>query len=365
MAECMWCKHKTPNITVLWSGGIDSTYLIYKLLKEGYSVDAWYVEIINNRNKTQHELKAIDNLTNLLKQHGDFSYRGILYRAEVKSYGYGLCITHPILFINAIQFLPKEVTKVALGYIFHDDMLSYLEEFKDLNKAYSYFRFDEWQPAEIVFPIKRCSKSAIIEILPEEIFLSTWFCEGDLKTGELCEKCYPCEKFLDITTGCSPKAAIKVKKYKEYKKFNIDENKTVGEFLYGVVGSVGEIKAKDISEKVEITEAIKIIDKAEIELIEKTNPHKYVLDVLKNLTLFIGNSDRSDKLKEKIYDLIYSINLDTSTALEQDVTLENYLKALGNYSSLPEYIDAAILKVETEFNSSNECIAESEINFEI
>lgn len=40
------------KVGVLFSGGIDSTYLIWKNLKEGNYVIPFYVEIINNEKQT-------------------------------------------------------------------------------------------------------------------------------------------------------------------------------------------------------------------------------------------------------------------------------------------------------------------------
>jgi len=45
------------NILVLWSGGFDSTYLVYKNLQEGNNVFTIYNKIINSKDKIKYEKK--------------------------------------------------------------------------------------------------------------------------------------------------------------------------------------------------------------------------------------------------------------------------------------------------------------------
>ena len=52
---------------VLWSAGLDSTYLIYKLLEEGHTVIAGYCDIKNNRTKTIMEQKQRQIIGNKFK----------------------------------------------------------------------------------------------------------------------------------------------------------------------------------------------------------------------------------------------------------------------------------------------------------
>jgi tRNA U34 2-thiouridine synthase MnmA/TrmU len=69
---------KDKKYFVSWSGGLDSTFLIYKLLSEGYSVCSSYVKIGNNEEKTTRELNSIKNIIPLFKDEfkNKFSYYG-------------------------------------------------------------------------------------------------------------------------------------------------------------------------------------------------------------------------------------------------------------------------------------------------
>ena len=46
------------NIFCLWSGGLDSTFMIDKLLKEGNTVVVGYIEILNNPRQMERERNA-------------------------------------------------------------------------------------------------------------------------------------------------------------------------------------------------------------------------------------------------------------------------------------------------------------------
>jgi len=70
-------KHKRLIKQVLWSGGLDSTYLVQKLLEEGRPVQAFYVEIKNNVEKTERERAAIEGMLPFFEGE-DFSFKRLV-----------------------------------------------------------------------------------------------------------------------------------------------------------------------------------------------------------------------------------------------------------------------------------------------
>lgn len=61
------------NILIPWSGGLDSTYLVWKSLKEGHHVNTAYFTIINNHTKTSEMSKVemkFQSATKKLIGHG-------------------------------------------------------------------------------------------------------------------------------------------------------------------------------------------------------------------------------------------------------------------------------------------------------
>ena len=66
------------NVFILWSGGLDSTYLIYKNLNEGNKVISGYVSLLNNGKKVDMERQAIEKLKEEFnKEFYNFEYKHI------------------------------------------------------------------------------------------------------------------------------------------------------------------------------------------------------------------------------------------------------------------------------------------------
>ncbi len=62
-------KYAGRRALVAWSGGLDSTYLVWRCLRAGIDVTAAYFEIANNENKVKRERAALDRLEPML--HAD------------------------------------------------------------------------------------------------------------------------------------------------------------------------------------------------------------------------------------------------------------------------------------------------------
>ncbi len=123
---------------VLWSGGLDSTFLILKLLYDGHNVIAGRVNLMNNKEKEIYELKAIENLVPIfnliisnLNWKVTFEYRGVI--ANIETLGKPICDLYQVPgWISALHLYLQDlkVDKVAIGYVANDDALSYLNEIK-------------------------------------------------------------------------------------------------------------------------------------------------------------------------------------------------------------------------------------------
>lgn len=56
------------KVFAFWTGGMDSTAMILRLLAEGHEVHAGYVEIMNNPEKTKRERAAIQKILPIIKE---------------------------------------------------------------------------------------------------------------------------------------------------------------------------------------------------------------------------------------------------------------------------------------------------------
>ena len=197
------------NIAVLWSGGLDSTYLILKRLREGYNINAYYVEILNNEKKTIAEKKAIQQITEqLLKDYPKTFY--VHPNPVMKNYinlgdNDPFKLTQPVLWLLAIPVIMSygvTYEKIEISYIMYDDALSYMEDAKSFLKSLNGFNNGEYSYESIVsYPlIKKLKKEIYYEMKNDPIMKKyidlTWSCEAPIFKGKKiipCKSCEPCK----------------------------------------------------------------------------------------------------------------------------------------------------------------------------
>ena len=177
------------NVMVLFSGGIDSTYLVYKNLKEGNIVFPVYIDFENNYEKGLIEKQQIDILYNMFSK----GFPGKIREPEkgVKCYTEHCNISTPQLPFQIISIIYSQyffkVDEVHIGYIKNE--LSEDGAF-DIQRAYHSFKgliFDahnnDKKMPELVFPLKDMSKKVITHFLPEEYLQETFSCEVPVVKG--------------------------------------------------------------------------------------------------------------------------------------------------------------------------------------
>lgn len=182
---------------VLWSGGIDSTFMILRLLELGHSVEAGYVEIQNNQVKTRSEQSAIALLQPLIKDKypSQFKFHGTIYSARNYSRARGLLLRQLPYFIHALMVAPPTDFR-ALGYVGGD---SAIKRLADIRKLYNSYRPLHFNLAPLCFPIKQYKKEQIAEHLKEyypSILQACWWCERQAysQTNRNCGECTPCKR---------------------------------------------------------------------------------------------------------------------------------------------------------------------------
>ena len=202
------------NVAVLFSGGIDSTYLVWKNLKDGNHVTPYYIEITNNEKKTILEKNRINHLIREFKN--EFGYD------KIKDICVGLEITinkfdgfkyvqMPIWLLGIQYFQDNYIDEFQIGYVCGDDMISYIDDIKNIIKSYNPIKFKE---TIIEFPIIKTHKRDIYSELPKKYLDLTITCENPQISDEdyfeytddkfyskvlpykPCGDCDPCKKII-------------------------------------------------------------------------------------------------------------------------------------------------------------------------
>lgn len=192
----MWCPLTGETVYVLWSGGLDSTYLIYKLLSESEKtrVIAGYSEILNNEHKTKAERRATSKLAKLFtREFGDrFQFREHTAKMQITWENPNISLVQiPMWIFSAAMTCPADADKVAVGYVMNDCAISYLKEIQDAFAGFSPL-FDEPLPP-IVFPLMKESKERFVDKLPLSYKENVWWCENPVIKGRSIRQCgYNC-----------------------------------------------------------------------------------------------------------------------------------------------------------------------------
>jgi hypothetical protein len=183
------------NILILFSGGLDSTYLLDKNLKEGNHVVLVYTTIKNNSNKIKSELHAIGQIVEFYKNRYPNKIDNVIYN-EVDVFGHcdGILFKQlPIHIFSLLTMVDSLQSEVQIGYCMNDDMVSYLPDLKNLYDSYRPFLKDG--APDITFPVAKMQKENMFDSLPIEVQKLVFSCEDPIGLCEPCGKCHPCLRY--------------------------------------------------------------------------------------------------------------------------------------------------------------------------
>ena len=193
-------------VIVLWSGGMDSTFLVKKYMDEGHKVDAVYFTLENNDTKTKMELQATKKLSKFFNEmsnegKGEFLFSNqAMGRAEVSRGGDIVAHQVPFWILAALFSIDSSVDEVAIGYVQNDCMISFLDDIRRVYKAYQ--PFFSYKLPKLVFPLMKWTKQEIKDALAKELMDLCVWCEcptelvGD--RYEPCGHCSPCKRHREL-----------------------------------------------------------------------------------------------------------------------------------------------------------------------
>ena len=184
----------------MYSGGLDSLGMVYKLLTEeaykDYDIHVHHVHNKNVENRWRAEALAVDIATKELKNLGfKFAYS----ESEIGTVPFG---THFMFDTDSMNFFAgyvcsvnPDIKKVAMGMQANDSNLALEDRRVRANKILSAFT-----DAEKIFPVVNMSKCEIYDMLPESLRDKFWSCRHPVygeKNIAPCGKCDTCIKLKE------------------------------------------------------------------------------------------------------------------------------------------------------------------------
>jgi 7-cyano-7-deazaguanine synthase in queuosine biosynthesis len=189
-----------PTILAMYSGGLDSLGMVYKLLTEDeYKEYDIHIHHVHNKNVEQRwraEQIAVDLATKELKRLGfEFAYS----ESEIGTQPFGrnfLFDTDTMnFFAGYVCSVNPDIEKVAMGMQANDHNQRLEDRRIRANKI-----LEAFTPAEKIFPVMNMTKREIYDMLPESLRNMFWSCRVPIyseKNITPCGRCDTCRKLKE------------------------------------------------------------------------------------------------------------------------------------------------------------------------
>lgn len=205
---------RSQTVLVMFSGGIDSTYMLYHyLMHTEYKVHVHHISMrYPSEPRWQEEDVATRNIIKLAKKIRPFHYSES--RVDFGFYKYvGRDSDTQLLMASKVAPNIKGKVSLALGWLY-SDYLEDLENGRAENKVSEKLwdalcnsmdhKYGEHISREILLPLveMKLNKKELIEQLPQEFLKLTWSCrkpqKGENGVSVPCGKCHPCRSIKEV-----------------------------------------------------------------------------------------------------------------------------------------------------------------------
>lgn len=182
---------------ILFSGGLDSTYLLSETLKNG-SCDILYIAAAQGENKIKAEQEACKKIIKWLEKNKPFKIRNT-YFVDITSLPVitNYSFSQPSSWIfGALSVCNENIhNEVQIAYVLGDQISCHLINIHDAWNALSIF--SKHQKINLIFPLCFTTKNKIMKEMEPKLYNLTWVCETPIKlkrynTLKPCSKCASC-----------------------------------------------------------------------------------------------------------------------------------------------------------------------------
>lgn len=190
----------TPKIPlILFSGGLDSSYLLETMLREG-NVETLYVAGAQAPDKIEKEIEARRNIIRILeKETGNQVLRDHRINLPNVLGGEQSVVEHtflqPLIWLTGAIHVTDGYrhSELLVAYVSGDQILSQLHE---ISQAWTSMQaFTKRTVIPIKFPFKFVTKQNILNNISKRVVQNIWICESPTKKRHnlvACKSCLPC-----------------------------------------------------------------------------------------------------------------------------------------------------------------------------
>lgn len=181
-----------PKILVMFSGGLDSTGVLYRLMKSKEELLVHHLYLSNKENRAEAESFAVKNVVDYMKKIREFSYTESYH--EYPSYNGNFMWDSDLynFVAGTICASAKTIAEVAIGRTKSDTALDRSERGTKILNILS-------PNVKKIFPVGEMTKKEIYEMLPKELRELTWSCRTPIYKENNIEMCKRCKTCLEIS----------------------------------------------------------------------------------------------------------------------------------------------------------------------
>lgn len=172
------------------SGGIDSTYVLWKWLKDNpneYCI-VHHIDIINYEKRNQKELEAVDKI---LKWLDSQNLKNYFYLQNTFDYGN---LTSLVFDVEVCGFLAGIILRSSRWQSTNNVIMSIYDADSDReSRRREVMQITALKELNVFYPLYGLTKTDLIEEMPDELFNLCWWCRVPYN-DELCKRCFTCQE---------------------------------------------------------------------------------------------------------------------------------------------------------------------------
>lgn len=182
-----------PTILLMFSGGLDSTGALWKLIRTKEELLVHHIYLCNKEKRAEAENKSVKDIIAYMKNIRDFTYTESYH--EYPSYNNNFMWDSDIynFVAGTICLCLKSIKEVAIGRTKSD---MGIEQRADRGTKILH-TFDP--NIKKVYPVGDMTKKEIYEMLPEDLRNLTWSCRTPVYKDNYIYECNRCKTCREVT----------------------------------------------------------------------------------------------------------------------------------------------------------------------
>jgi 7-cyano-7-deazaguanine synthase in queuosine biosynthesis len=178
-----------PTTLIMFSGGLDSTGVFWKLINESETIHVHHMYLVNKEGRAKAENKAVKDIVEYMNKIRRFGFSESYH--EYPCYNNNFIWDSDIFSFMAgsICLSFKTIKRVAIGTTASDLSPSLSKRIERANKIFDAFETS----AEKVHPMIGMKKKQIYEMLPPNLRILTWSCRKPIYEGDDIKRCGNCK----------------------------------------------------------------------------------------------------------------------------------------------------------------------------